>query len=340
LARRQPLEGGSALWGPSLVSPGLVALLLMAAAPAPRTPHAPLRLDMVDCEDVDTAVVNRVLSMELGASLAEGGGVPTTAHSECRATEARVTIDDPVTGKISTRVLDLKGQPRDMRSRLLGMAISEAVLASRIEHALKPETAPPLTRPVATRAATDVASDHLAATWRGSLVAKDEMTVGPVARWFASGLVVGGLEVGAVKRLRLFPRVGVAVDVDAGYGERSTDNVGRASATSFSLASCLVTRANLGSLLAIAGLGWRGALVRLAGEPTDSLRVGHTTTAAWTGPYLALAFSVELSRVLFLRAGMESGRVLLPARGALNGVQAIALDGAWLGGEISLGMKL
>jgi hypothetical protein len=53
-----------------------------------------------------------------------------------------------------------------------------------------------------------------------------------------------------------------------------------------------------------------------------------------------LAFSVELSRVLFLRAGMESGRVLLPARGALNGVQAISLDGAWLGGEISLGMKL
>jgi len=325
------------------VQPGIVALLLMAAGPASGLPHAPLRLEMADCEDLDRAVVDRILSMELGASLAEGGDLPTTVHVECRVAEVRVTIDDPVRGRISTRALDLKGQPSDMRSRLLGMAISEAVLAGWIEQEFTPESAPPPTKladvPQPRREDADVPGDDLALASRGSPVMQNEIATGSVVRWFASGLVVGGLTVGAVKWLRPFPRLGVAVDVDGDYGEHSAANLGRASATNFALASRLVMRANLGSLLAIAGLGWRGALVRLAGEPTDSLRVGHTVTAGWTGPFLALALSVELPRALFLRAGVESGRVLLPARGTLNGVQAIVLDGAWLGGEISLGMK-
>lgn len=322
----------------------IVALLLVAAAPASQTSQVPLRLEMDGCGDLDQVVVKRVLSMELGASLVEVGGVVTTARAQCRASEVEVTVDDPVTGKATTRVLDLEGQPRDLRPRLLGLAISEAVLASWLELAVPPEPASSPKAPTAPseprREAADIAARNVTPAVRGSSLSRTEIAAGPTVRWFGSGLVVKGLAAGAVHQLRSYPFLGTTLDLDGGYGDRFNTNVGRASATSITLASRLFVRTNLGPLSATAGAGWRAGLARLSSEPVSTSRVGRAATVGWTGPFLALDLSVGLWHALFVRAGLEGGRVLIPARGTVQGVRVIAFDGAWLGGAILLGMKL
>jgi hypothetical protein len=274
----------------------------------------------------------------------EVAGVVTTARVECRAAEVGVTVDDPVTGKTSTRVLDLAGQPRDLRSRLLGLAISEAVLASWIEIAITPEPAlppdAPTVPPEARREIADIAARHVSPAARASFFRRYEIAAGPAVRWFGSGLVVKGFVADTFFLLRSYPLAGAALDLDGGYGDTFVANVGRASATSITLATRFFVCADRGPLSAMAGAGWRAGLAGLSSEPEDTARVGRAAAVGWTGPFVALDLSASVSRALFVRAGLEGGRVLIPARGTVDGVRVIAFDGSWLGGEISLGVKL
>jgi hypothetical protein len=326
------------------VQPAFLALFLVSAAPAPQTSRAPLHLELEGCGDLDQGVVRRVLSMELGTSLGEASGQVTTARAECRALEAEVTVVDPVAGKTSTRVLDLSGHPRDLRSRLLGMAISETVLATWIEGAISPEPAlspnPPTVPPEAPREAADIDAKQASPAGRESSFGRYEIAAGPAARWFGSGLVVKGLAADAIYWRRSYPFAGAALALDGGYGDRFLANVGQASTTTITAASRLFIRTSLGSLSTMAGAGWRVGLARMSSEPESASRVGRAATVGWTGPFLALDLSVGLWGALFVHAGLESGRVLVPARGTVQGVRVIAFDGSWLGGELSLGMKL
>ena len=324
--------------------PGLAVLLVVAVGPVTQADRAPLRLEIEGCADIDPTVVSRVLTVELGATLEDASSGIATAHVQCREPEVQVTIDDPITGKRTTRVLNLEGQPRGMRSRLLGLAISEAVLASWIELQITPApavvpsaaVAPPEMR----RQAANIAGRRVQVVTRTSSVERFELSAGPAAQWFGSGLVALGFSAAAIRWLRAYPFVGVALDLDGGYGEQSKANLGRASATDLSLAPRLLMRAGFGRLSVAAGAGWGAGLARLSAEPADSLRAGHTALAAWTGPFLALDLDIRLWRSMFLRAGVEGGRVLAPAAGTIGGVRAIALDGAWIRGAFSLGVKL
>ncbi len=320
---------------------GVLALLAMAAAPPGR---APLRLQFDNCPDIDQATVGRVVTTELEAPLADErrDGAVTTANAQCTDARVRLTIDDPLTGKSTTRSLDLDDQPRRLRSRLLGLAISEAVLASWIELQLTPEppsaqpaVAPPETR----REAAHIAERRLQAASPARSLASREIVAGPALRWFSSGLLTLGLSGGARHWLDHHPLAGVGLDLDASYGERSVPNVARASATSLSLAPCLLMRGAFGSNVVTAGAGWRVGAARLSAEPA-SPRPGRAAWRGWTGPFLAVDFSVPLSDSLFLRASAESGYLLVPARGRVGSVGVIALDASWLGGLLSLGTKL
>jgi hypothetical protein len=320
-----------------------LVLLAVAAAPLGR---APLRLQFESCPDMDQATVNRVVATELEAALADErqGDAVTTAHAECANGRVHLAIDDPVTGKNMTRTLDLEGEPRSLRSRLLGLAISEAVLASWIELQLKRET--PSEQPGALawtetrREAAGIAERRLQVAARLRSPAPREIVAGPTARWFSSGLHTVGLSASARRWLDHHPQAGMGLEGNGSYGEQSVTNVGSGSAISFSLAPCLFMRSAFGRVGVTAGAGWLAGLARLAGEPASRRRSGRTAWRAWTGPFVAVDLDVPLRRALFLRATVESGYVLLPARGGIDSVQLIALDGSWLGGLLSLGMKL
>ena len=84
---------------------GLVVALLLGAVAEARAATAPLRLDIDACVNVDTALVSRVVTLELGEMPADGEGSPiiTKARADCQARSVLVIIEDPVTGKQSSR---------------------------------------------------------------------------------------------------------------------------------------------------------------------------------------------------------------------------------------------
>ena len=61
---------------------------------------------------------------------------------------------------------------------------------------------------------------------------------------------------------------------------------------------------------------------------------------AWGGPFLAVAISVPLWRSVFLHAEVESGYTVVAARGRIDSVQVIGIEGSWLGTVVSLGTRL
>jgi hypothetical protein len=308
----------------------------------------PLRLEIDPCTGTDQALVRRLAALELGGTLDDEQPVGTTTvvHADCRDAEVQVVIDDPVTGKMISRTLDLPDQPRDARSRLLGLAISEAVLASWAELAITPVPAAPspgtAASPDVRRQATQIAEQHMR---QGTAESRDgagrwQISAGPDLRWFGSGLVEPGLALRTVHWLQSYSSFGAGLDLDLGFAEASVADTGHASATGLSVAPLLAMRTTLGRLLAAAGVGWRLGLVHLAGEPVDTLRAGRTAFALWTGPLVALDLEVRIWRSAFVHAGVESGLVLLPARGTISGVRVLSFEGSWVRGVLSLGMSL
>lgn len=321
---------------------GWLALLAMAAAPPGR---APLRLQLDRCPDVDQATVSRVVTLELEAALADGTteGSVTTAHAECGDARVLLTIDDPVTGKSTTRTLDLDGQPRGLRSRLLGLAISEAVLASWVElQLMEPPLAPPgASAGTATRReAADIAERHLQVSQRVAWPPPRDIVLGPEVRWFSSGLLALGLSGSAQRWLDQHPLAGVGLQFDGSYAERTVADLGHGTAISLALAPSLLMRSTFDEVHVTAGAGWLFGLALLTGEPASPLRTGRSALRGWTGPFVAVDVNLALWRSVFLRMALESGYALVPARGGVDGVQVVAFDGTWLGGALSLGTRL
>lgn len=318
-------------------------LVLLAVAATPPGP-APLRLQFDNCVDIDQAAVRRIVATELAAPVPDekpADGI-TTARADCGDPAVLLTIDDPVTGKRTTRSVNLHDQPRGLRSRLLGLAIAEAVLASWIELHLAPEpdldTGDTSVFGEARRDAADIAERRLHA--HEPAPGPRELMVGPVMRRFTSGLYTFGASASALRWLAHQPLAAVGIEIDGGYGEQSSDNVTSASATSVSLAPCALLRSAFGPTVLVAGAGWRTGLARLSAQPTSVLRSGRTAVRLWTGPYFTVALSLSLSRSLFLRVTGESGYAIVPAQGGVDSVRAVALEGSWLGGSIALGTTL
>lgn len=321
-------------------------VLLLAAWTSAVPDRAPLALELCDCAEIERAVVVRVLSMELGASPAEGErrGPMTTARAECRGSEVRMTIDDPITGKTTTRLLDLAGYPRELRARMLGQAISEAVLASWIELEITPAPALPRSNdpalPEIQRQVAHITERHTSVGTQGDARFRYQLSAGPTMRGFGSGLTAFGLTVMALRWLYAHPSLGVGFDMGGDYGEQSRGELGRVNAMALAVAPRLLMRGRFGPVEIQAGAGWRAGLARLEAQPLDSLRAGRAAFLAWTGPFLDLRLLIGFGRSSFVSVGIESGRVLLPAAGTIEGTRVVALDGSWLGGVITVGTKL
>ena len=307
---------------------------------------APLRMELRDCSDIDETVVNRVLAMELGGAPAESGRSEgmTTAVAECRNTEIQLTIVDPITGKTTTRILDLGGQASSLRSRLLGQAISEAVLASWIELEITPKPALPRPKepppPEVQRQVATLAAQHVSLGTHSDAAKPYEVSAGTSAHRFGSGLTTFGFSVSGVRWLASRPSLGIGLATTGEQGDRSRNDLGWARASELAMAPRMLMRGRFGWGEIAAGVGWRVSLARLRAEPRDSLREGRAAFALWTGPFLDVGGVVDLGRSFFACATLESGHVVIPASGTIEGARVLAFDGSWFGGTIALGMRL
>lgn len=142
-----------------------VGVLVGLALLAPGRAHAqPLRLAPSPCPQVSTAVLSRLLAVELrGDGVAairdarplDADGVAEVAlESDCREPlSIRVRVTHPGRRVVEVREVDLDGVPRGLRIRLLALSTAELLRATWSEPAPAPEAAPAIARPAPPRSA-------------------------------------------------------------------------------------------------------------------------------------------------------------------------------------------
>lgn len=95
--------------------------------------------------------MRRIVGIELAVEPVDVDTLGTTrVRASCTRDATLLEVDDGVTGKLTSRRIDLEGTARVARSRLLALAIAELVSASWAELRLRPPSdAPPVFTPVA-----------------------------------------------------------------------------------------------------------------------------------------------------------------------------------------------
>lgn len=283
-----------------------------------------MQLGLDECIDGERDAIQRAVRIELG----DDAPATDDAHAvlvrvECAANgvDGGVVIEvrQPGNPRRYRYALDWHAQPMDARPRLLGLAIAEAVDASRIELTAVPERAAP------------------------------EPTVGPVARvpvarssWtlsvlgsqrsFATDHGLGLLGLGLMPGRRLSRRWRLALEVTA---ETTTVVVRSGVVRAASLSSApqisyeLMGRPD-GGLHAELGVGMRVGVVRMVGEsiPGAELVAGRLVRA-WFGPAATAAVGFDLTPSASLDASVELGAAISGATARDLGQPVAVVGGPW-----------
>jgi hypothetical protein len=114
----------------------LLAELLLGRSVAFADTGPSLRLALEQCRELDAGRVGRIVGSSLHARIVgseEVSDSTTRAYIRCDEGAASLRVEDPITGKVSERELDLRAVDRRARERLLSLALSELIEASWLE---------------------------------------------------------------------------------------------------------------------------------------------------------------------------------------------------------------
>jgi hypothetical protein len=111
------------------------AALLSATTARADASHPKVGLTIDPCVGEDAAAIRRAVSVELGALLVDDPGARdvTRVGLTCDAGMVLIAVADPVTGKTIGRRIALASEAPAARSRLVALAVAEAVVASWVE---------------------------------------------------------------------------------------------------------------------------------------------------------------------------------------------------------------
>lgn len=107
---------------------GLVALVVALAAPA--RAEVPLSLDLSGCPDVPRDAVERLVRLELRATVVPDNAQVTRVSARCTDGIAELEVSDALTRKSVKRQIDVAAAGAIGRPRLLALAMIELVSAS------------------------------------------------------------------------------------------------------------------------------------------------------------------------------------------------------------------
>jgi hypothetical protein len=320
----------------------VLVALLGAAAWAGEHPRVELQMDA--CADAPVGDVKRFLAIDLGALLSD---VPSPSPSPspsmdathamigCREALVALRVDDPITGKSLTREIDLAATPPAVRARLLALAVSELISASWTELETNAHPAVPPVGAVASPAARQSA---LAAveTRKAPLIGPLRIVALASGQFFFTregALWGGGLRVGQ-DRARGFAW---ALDAVAHHGSAST-SLGAVVADTLSVGPILSFHHRWTRVALRVGGGVRGGAARLEGQPSGPDIRGAVAWSGWLGPVAASSLTVAPLRQLALEVALEAGYVALPFGGRVDGTRQVAIDGAWIGAQLGVGL--
>jgi hypothetical protein len=276
----------------------------------------PVELELAACLEDVRAAIERAVQVELGDPPVEGDARAVTVRVECATDglDAGVVLEvrPPDSPRRYRYALDWRAQPPDARPRLIGLAVAEAVDASRIELTAVPE--PPPGHPIAARRAA-AASD-----WSIALAG--------ARRAFSGANGVDLLGVGLQPVRRLSAHLAVSADLAA---EATTVLTASGSVAVLSVSSSpRIAVRSAGRLHGELGVGARIGVVRMRGDALPGSQLaGGTQVRPWLGPAVDLAVGLEVTPRASLRAGIELGVVATGATARDLGKPVAAIAGAW-----------
>jgi hypothetical protein len=302
---------------------GGIAMLAGRARADERGPRPPVRLEIGACVDGERDAIQRAVRLEIGDDAPAADDARTVAvRVDCAADgfDAGVVIEvlQPDNPRHYRYALDWHAQPPDARPRLLGLAVAEAVDASRVELIAVPEPTPP--RPV-----VDPALQHppvTASAWTLSVLGGQ--------RSFLAHGGFGLLGLGLMPSRRLSRYVRIAVDAMA---ETAAVVVPSGTIQVISLSSAPQVHYGLDVsdwLRASVGAGVRLGVVRMAAEAMPgALLVGKRLVRPWFGPIATVGVGFHPTPTISLEASLELGAVGAGVTARDLGQPAAAIDGAW-----------
>ena len=302
----------------------LVALLPLVATAQNDAAAVGISTRVDPCVPVELEQFHRVLALELGTSI-EYSADPTAKHRlttvwlSCAADGIELRLEDGLTRKSMTRVVDLAHIEHASRSRLLALAVAEFVVASWVELRL---TDTPEVRPVGpspSGQAQKVAARIAQARMPTSLNSAQEsdwrlgMTFDVLAFLSAASSLVPGVSVQLLQRVARPALFGLELefahrDLAAVWQGRS---IGDMRLTTGSALLSVGYAAHSADFDLSASLGGRIGFVQVAGRTKTDY---HSASFydVWGGPALVLALAYRAGSRMSLLIELESGALLQP----------------------------
>ncbi len=303
------------------------------------------------CVPVDVGQFQRVLALELGTSIdyrttaaAEPG--LTWVHLSCTDAGIELRLEDGVTRKSMSRVLDLSRVEPGSRTRLLALAVAEFVVASWVELRIVAQPAiqavgPPPSQRVLQRVQ--------------AVVQKRTPVIAEASERALRAPIDGAWEVSTLFHLEVWSSdLGLMPAVAVRVGQRPADKLaftfgadlgvtrvsvaeGQVALGLTSAMGALLYAARAGRTDFYAGGGGRFGFVHMAGVSADQRVQGRSFTAPYGGFLMLGRVAYRVTSAFHLLAELEAGLVTLPAQGRSGSKLVVTLDGAWLSAGVGLG---
>lgn len=306
----------------------LPLLVLLAAAPA--SASVPLALDLDGCPAVARAPVEKIVELELRASVVATRGAVTSVVVRCDGQRATLQVDDPLTQKSLTRAVDLQAAGSSGSARLLALSIIELVLTSWTEL----ESDPSVGASVGGEARVEALS---ALRTRRPRRAVTLGAFGLVRALFSGTGTLGGAGLRIVPEL---PRqLALPIEIAYEHGESAFD-LGTVVSDVADVAVGLAWRRDGRRLGLRIGGGLRGGAVHFGGRPRDTSVRGGSFWSPWVGPELFLAGIVHPSRRVAFDLGIDGGWAFAPTAARVAGSNAVQLSGPFVGVSLAIALAV
>ncbi|MEO6600959.1 MAG: hypothetical protein ABIQ16_13855 [Polyangiaceae bacterium] len=282
----------------------------------------PIALEFIGCDALDQRESIQLLVIEFLTLEVEPRAPLERVRIACGPSVARITIDDrSISNEVQFSATSASAWPR-----LLALSVSELVIESRAQVAPPPRS--PQRTPLPPRSEAHVLTPAPGnVRLFGGFAAQRALRSGT---WLLGPEL--GLEFGWTRHL--------SVVADARVELGSTD-------TDVAEVRWLSTQGALGVLIGVRrrpwqlGLGPAFALGYLRLSPTVSQlgASGHVLGGAWGGPQLLARAEYDFSARCFARLSVDSGLVVLPVTGRVDGDRRLVdAGGAWVSSSLGLGV--
>jgi hypothetical protein len=286
-------------------------------ADEPHRRRPPVRLELEACLDAYRDAIRHAVRVEIGETAADDTAA-VTVRVACAldGLDAGVVLDVylPHSPRRYRYALDWRAQPLDARPRLLGLAVAEAVDASRIELTAVPEPLP------SAAPGAILASPPRVASWSVALVGH--------RRAFSAPAGVDMLGAGLVPTRRLSQHLRLVGDVLV-EGTTVLSISGAVTIRSVSSATRIAVRAGRRFHTEL-GVGARIGVVHMRGESRSNAQFRASRfTRVWLGPSAHAAVGVDLTSLIAVRACVELGMVTTGTTARDVGEPVASVDGTW-----------